>query len=119
MPSPLPGISKFTSSAIGHAGPMDAVVLESCHSTWVFDPAGMRFCRILKGIEVAHRTVSTEWRPYWDLEFHPRDETFTVYLNVTRTRLIRSWRHTQHCLQCGGHETSELSLDDIRDAVHV
>ena len=29
---------------------MDVVILESCHSTWVFDLARMRFCRILRGI---------------------------------------------------------------------
>ncbi|MGO8870350.1 MAG: hypothetical protein ACLQPH_02930 [Acidimicrobiales bacterium] len=98
---------------------MDTVIVESCHSTWVFDSTRMRFCRILKGIEVAHRSVSTEWRSYTNLEFSPRDETFTVYLNVRHTRLIRSWRHTRGCLQCRGHETSELSLDDIRHAVHV
>ncbi|MGD0748927.1 MAG: hypothetical protein ABSB68_14060 [Acidimicrobiales bacterium] len=98
---------------------MDTVILESCHSTWVFDSARMRFCRILKGIEFAKRSVSTEWRPYWDLEINPGDETFTVYLNATRTRVIRSWRHTKDCVQCGGHETTELSLEDIRHAVHV
>jgi hypothetical protein len=30
---------------------MDTVIVESCHSTWVFDLTRMRFCRILKGIE--------------------------------------------------------------------
>ncbi len=119
IPSPLSGLSKFRSSALGHRCLVDAVILESCHSTWVFDSTRMQFCRILKGIEVAHRSVSTDWRPYWDLEINPHEETFTVYLNVARTRLIQSWRHTHDCVQCGLHETTELSLEDIRHAVHV
>jgi hypothetical protein len=79
----------------------------------------MRFCRILKGIEVEHRSVSTEWRPYWDLEADARTEAFTVYLDATRSRLIRLWRHTEDCVRCGGHETVELSLDDVRRTVHA
>lgn len=97
---------------------MDVVILESCHSTWVFDLARMRFCRILRGM-VARCSVSTGWRPYSDLEINPGDETFTVYLSVSRTRVIRSWLHTHACTQCRGHTTTELSLEDIRAAVHA
>jgi hypothetical protein len=98
---------------------MDTVVVESCHSIWVFDPDRMRFCRILKGIEVAHRRVITEWRPYSALEMDQPAETFTVYLNPARTRLIRSWRHGEDCAECGGRTTVELSLQDIRHSVPV
>ena len=42
---------------------------------------------------------------------------FTVYLDEERTRLIRSSRHTQGCLECGGYDTMELSLEDIQRAV--
>ena len=99
--------------------PVDAIVLESCHSTWIFDREQKQFCRILKGLEVADRPVTTEWRPYSDLHLDPRTETFTVFLNAAHTRQVRSWRHTRDCDQCGGHETAELSLDDIRRVVHL
>jgi hypothetical protein len=98
---------------------MEVTRLESCHSTWIFDTDGMRFRRILKDIEVAHQPVSTEWRPYFHLQAEAGEETFTVFLNADRTRMIRSWRHTRDCVQCGGHGTGELSLEDIRHAVGV
>ena len=95
------------------------VILESCHSTWIFDSEQKRFCRILKGIEVADRPVNTQWRPYWDLHLDPETETFRVYLNPGHTRMIRSWSHAEDCVQCGGHETAEVSLDEIRRVVHL
>jgi hypothetical protein len=95
------------------------MILESCHSTWIFDREQKQFCRILKGVEVADRLVTTEWRAYADLLLDPQGESFTVYLNAAHTRLIRSWRHRRDCDQCGGHETAELSIDDIRRAVHL
>jgi hypothetical protein len=98
---------------------MNLIILESCHSTWIFDSRQLRFCRILKGIEVRHRRISTEWRPYWDLEVDPHGQTFTVYLNEARTRLIRSSRHWEDCAECKGYETIELSLEDISHAVAV
>ena len=97
----------------------DVIILESCHSTWVFDSDRMQFCRILKGIKIASRSVSTEWRPYWRLELDPKTEAFSVYFNASRTRLIRSWRHLQNCAQCGGNGTTELTLDDIQHALLV
>jgi hypothetical protein len=96
---------------------MNIIILESCHSTWVFDTRQLRFCRILKGIAVGHQRISTEWRSYWELELDSRDETFTVFLNETRTRLIRSSRHVPDCLRCGSYHTTELSLEDIQCAV--
>ena len=98
---------------------MDVIILESCHSTWVFDPDRRQFCRILKGIEVADRSVSTDWRPYWQLDVDPEAENFCVFLNASRTRMIRTWQHTQDCAQCSVRETSELLLEDIQTAVHV
>ncbi len=96
---------------------MSTTVFESCNSTWVFDRVHMRFRRILKGIQVDQRTVFTEWRPYFGLEVADDSEAFTVLLNREGTRLIRSWRHTSDCAQCGGHVTAELSLDDIEAAL--
>ncbi len=97
----------------------DFMIVESCHNTWVFDPVRMQFCRILKGIEVAGRSVSTAWRPYWQLELDPKTEAFSVYFNAARTRLIRSWRHTPNCGQCGGRETNDLSLRELPRIVQV
>ena len=97
---------------------MDVMVIESCHSTWIFDTDRMRFCRILKDIRVSHRCVTTEWRPYADLEIDEQAETFSVYLKADRSRLIRSWRHTHDCTECAGNQTAELSVEDIREALH-
>jgi hypothetical protein len=96
---------------------MNLIVLESCHSTWIFDSRQLRFCRILKGIEVRHRRISTEWRPYWDLEIDQDGESFTISLDEARTRLIRSSGHSPDCLPSAGNETIELSLEHIRHAV--
>jgi hypothetical protein len=92
-------------------------VFESCNSTWVFDSEHMRFRRILKGIEVDSRPVCTEWRSFYGLEVADDSESFTVLLNPEGTRLIRSWRHTGDCNQCGGHVTAELSLEDVEAAL--
>ena len=96
---------------------MSSTVFESCNSTWVFDQEHMRFRRILKGIEVDQRAVLTEWRPYFGLEVADDTEAFTVLLNPEGTRLIRSWRHTEDCEQCGGHVTAEHSLEEIEAAI--
>ena len=77
-------------STSDHHHVVDSVILESCHSTWIFDSEQKKFCRMLKGIEVTDRPVTTEWRPYWDLLLDPQTETFTVYLNAAHTRQIRS-----------------------------
>ena len=92
---------------------MNIVTLESCHSTWIFDAKRMRFCRILKYIEIAQRHVSTEWRPYAHLEICPDTETFCVYLTEDRSRAIRSWLHIGNCAECGDHQTAEPSIDNV------
>jgi hypothetical protein len=96
---------------------MDIITLESCHSTWIFDPRQLRYCRILRDIAVGHRRISTEWRPYWELEIDSHGRNFTVTLNEARTRLVRSSIHTQECVACGAWRTSELSHDEISRAV--
>ncbi len=96
---------------------MQIITLESCHSTWIFDTRHLRFCRILRGIAVGRRHISTEWRPYWELEIDPHGRTFTVFLNEARSRLVRATMHTQTCAVCGSSRTSELSLEEIQRAV--
>lgn len=99
-----------------HDWRVDPLVFESCHSTWLFDAEHMRFRRILKGVVVGEHRVTTQWRAYYGLEVDGETESFTVLLNPEGTRLLRSWRHTHDCDQCGGHATSELSLDELRHA---
>jgi hypothetical protein len=96
--------------------PESPLVLESCHSTWLFDTSNMRFRRILKGLDLDARDASTAWRPYYGLELDPMSESFVVLLNPEGSRLLRSWRHVQHCPQCGGDATAELSIQDLRSA---
>jgi hypothetical protein len=96
---------------------MNLIILESCHSTWIFDTRQLRFCRILRGIAIGQRRISTEWRPYWELEIDPHGRNFTIFLNEARTRLVRSCSHTQTGAPCGGSPTTELSLEDIHRAV--
>lgn len=100
-----------------HHVEVELLVFESCHSTWVFDRDGHRFRRILKGIMSGDHRVTTEWRTYYDLHIDPDSETFSVILNRDGSRMLRSWRHTHDCEQCGGHATSELSLEELQGAL--
>jgi hypothetical protein len=96
---------------------MHIITLESCHSTWIFDPRQLRFCRILRGVAVGGRRISTEWRPYWELEIDPHERNFTVTLDEARTRFVRSAIHTSDCAACSASPTTEFSLDEIQRAV--
>ena len=78
------------------------------HSTWLFDTDRMRFRRVLKGLHLDNHPASTGWRPYFGLDIDPVSESFVVLLNPEGTRLLRSWRHVEHCTQCGGEATGEL-----------
>jgi hypothetical protein len=93
--------------------PEGFMVLESCHSTWLFDTGKHRFRRVLKG-SLGDASVSTEWRAYHRLVLHPESDAFVVFLDASGTRLLRSWRHTAHCDQCGGDAASGRSLEDLR-----
>ena len=100
-------------AAAGGVPPEDFLVLESCHSTWLFDTRARRFCRVLKGPHI-ESSVATGWRDYDRLVVHPDSDAFVVFLDASGTRLLRSWRHTSRCEQCGGNATAELSLADLR-----
>lgn len=108
---PAPVLGPF--GATGGAPPEDFLVLESCHSTWLFDTTERRFCRVLKGPYI-ESSVATGWRGYDRLVVHPDSDAFVVFLDASGTRLLRSWRHTSRCEQCGGNATAELSLADLR-----
>lgn len=89
------------------------MVIESCHSTWVFDEVGHRFRRILKGLDADQRPM-TGWRDYVGLELDPDSDAFVVLLNSDGTRRLRSWRHVSGtCANCGEQQTTELSVEDI------
>ena len=108
---------RMTSGVGSPTTPEEALfVLESCHSTWLFDTERMRFRRVLKGLALDVHAATTAWRAYYGLELDPISESFVVLLNPEGTRLLRSWRHVEHCPQCGGNQTAELSIDQLRNA---
>lgn len=88
--------------------------MDSCHSTWMFDPAKQRYRRVLKGLELGGSPIMTDWRRYYRLDLDWESGFFAVWLNAGGTQQLRSWRHTGHCEQCDKHATAEISLDDIR-----
>ncbi len=92
--------------------PEPTMVLESCHSTWLFDETNMRFLRIVKD-DSQVGGVATTWQPYFELDLDDDSESFVVWLNETGSRRLRSWRHRAHCDACGGEITSELDLAAI------
>jgi len=93
---------------------MAPMIIESCHSTWIFDAERGLFRRVLKDIDATPHEVVTPWRTYYGLEVDPHSESFVVLLNPEGTKLLSSWRHLTDCTECGGHATAELSLVDIR-----
>jgi hypothetical protein len=95
------------------------LVIDSCHSTWLFDPPALRFRRILKGLDVDPSLAGTDWRPYARLELSDDSGAFMVVLNEAGTRRIRSWRHVEGCDECEGERTTELSVEDIRRLAHA
>jgi hypothetical protein len=101
------------------ADPGGLLVVDSCHSTWLFDASAKRFRRILKGLDVDPALAATDWRGYERLEFSEGSDAFIVTLNEAGTRRIRSWRHVDGCAQCEGERTSELSVEDILRLAHA
>jgi hypothetical protein len=98
---------------------VEQIVIESCHSTWIIDMDNSRFRRLVKDSDHRASPASTEWQACYGVEIDPLSESFVVLLNPEGTRLLRSWRHVEHCSQCGGEATSELSLRDLRSAVRT
>jgi hypothetical protein len=81
-------------------------VLESCHSSWLFDIPKMRFQRRPKGLAPS---VVTPWQKYYEIRFDEDSNVFLVFLNRQKTRLLRSWIHDENCKECGGNQTGEVS----------
>lgn len=89
------------------------IVIDSCHSAWLFDTVDRRFCRLLR-TSLEPPSVATDWRSYDRLVVEDATDAFVVFLDPSGTRLLRSWRHGPHCTHCGRDFTAELSLEDLR-----
>ncbi|MGH8998072.1 MAG: hypothetical protein ACRDY7_01620 [Acidimicrobiia bacterium] len=86
-------------------GGREVRVLESCHSTWLFDESGRSFRRIPRGLPI---TPDGEWTPFHLLDIDPSG-SFSVSLNAEGTRWLRSRIHVEPCPQCDdGQRTTEL-----------
>jgi hypothetical protein len=86
------------------------LVVESCHSVWLFDEENRRFRRMVKGLG-PDVTVATDWRPYDHLVIDEQSDAFLVFLDENGTRLLRSRRHLgDDCDRCSTERTRELSL---------
>ena len=107
----------WISSIRGILSAVGEIFIESCHSTWIIDLERSRFRRVVRDGSLRSSPPSTDWQPCYGVEIDPLSESFVVLLNPEGTRLLRSWRHVEHCSQCGGEATSELSLKDLRSAV--
>ena len=83
--------------------------IDSCHSIWLFDTQRMRFRRVPKDTSVSSPPLESDWEPYFGLEVSPESGAFAVALNESRTRLLRSWRHTSPCEHCS--TDNEIDLD--------
>lgn len=96
-----------------HGGSV-TITLDSCHSTWSFQPARMRFRRTLKGFGSAN--VRTSWRPYHGLRFDHAGDSFTVVLNEQGSRRLVSWCHLPGKDRCGN---CAAPRDDARATDHA
>jgi len=76
--------------------------IDSTNSTWLFDIASMRFCRLPRGIDPTLAPPPGEWQAYYGLEFDVSG-AFTIALNSDHTRLLRAWPENQEA-------TKELEL---------
>jgi hypothetical protein len=89
-------------------------IIESCNSTWMFDAKAKRFRRVPKGTPLDLPTSAADWETYVKLEIDVDSDAFLVTLNEAGTRLLRSYKHTDPCAQCGPADaTAELSLEAI------
>ena len=80
----------------------DLVVVDSCTTTWAFDPTRCRFARIPRGM--ALDSVSAEWRPYHSMTLDMNTGQLEVALDPAGTRLLRSDIHSgAPCPGCGAN----------------
>jgi hypothetical protein len=58
---------------------MGHLIVDSCHSRWVFDTERLRYRRVSKGPGFGMRMVEQEWSPYHKLHVDPSSDSFTVW----------------------------------------
>lgn len=100
----------------------DLLYFESCHTSWCFDTANLRFKRVPRPQSrpaSATDFAVASWEPYFGLNFNDETDEFTVALNESESKLLRSWRHSQNCSHCFGddvsYETEEISLGQLNE----
>lgn len=99
----------------------DFLYFESCNTSWCFDQAELRFRRIPrpKGRQANSTDFAVApWEAYFELAFAEGSEEFTVVLNESESKLLRSWRHSDNCLHCfgdGSYSTEEISVTKLRN----
>ena len=108
-------LSRERSEDVGPIETEGLRVVESCQSIWLFNEADRLFTKAARGS--IRDSNAVEWRPYDRLVFHPRTDAFIVFLDAANTRVLRSWRHREPCPHCGGEVTSEMSVNDLREAL--
>ena len=93
------------------------MVIESCHSTWIFDHAHGRFRRIVTTAgSPDFPPAMTQWRPFSHVELL-EDDSFVVWLDPQGRRLLRSWRHAgDDCPDCALRSTGSISLASLHKA---
>lgn len=85
--------------------------IDSCHSIWLFDTERMRFRRVPKEMSIDSPALESDWEPFYGLEIAPESGAFAVALNESRTRLLRSWRHTNPCEHCSTDTGTDADVD--------
>ena len=101
-------------SSGGRRAGNDMQVIESCNSTWVFDPPRMRYRRVPKGTAIDVPAAADDWQSYFSLELDSDTGAFVVALNEAGTHLLRSYRHHVPCPHCDADATAELSLEAVK-----
>jgi hypothetical protein len=96
-----------------HLAGVDIDVLESCNSTWMFDPERGRFRRVPRGTRLDFPASDSEWEPYFGIEVLPDTGAFVVHLNESGTKLLRAYQHFEPCEHCGVDSTGLVSLTEI------
>jgi hypothetical protein len=104
-------------SVVDQAANRKHFLIQSCHSTWIFDENNRRFRRRLNRSEQFGLPVVTDWRPYDRLLIDDLSSSFVVFLDHAGSRVLRSRRHGAPCDCCGTDTTQELSLEELTSAL--
>lgn len=100
----------------------DLLFFESCNTSWCFDAVNHRFKRIPRPLS-RQATFSdfsiAAWEEYFELTFSQGSDEFTVMLNESGSKVLRSWRHSENCSHCfkdtATYSTEEISLSGLNN----